>query len=108
SLPSSKAAAIAPGISINVFTFETPKLEPPSLGFTKQGNPNSSAISIGFGVSPLRIKIALAVATPKARKKLLHAHLLNVSEAAKQFELIYVKPTISKYACNFPSSPGVP
>ena len=80
----------------------------PISDLTGQGNPSSSAISIGFASSGFLKRIAFAVDIPKSLKKLLHAHLLKVKLEANELELIYGSLIISKYDCSLPSSPGVP
>ena len=50
---SAKAKSNALSNSDKSFTFETPKLLPDWLGFTKKGNPNCASIFSAEMVSPL-------------------------------------------------------
>ena len=65
SSPSVKAFWMAASRSDAVVTFDTPKLEPPALGFTKQGRPVFSAISNLSYELPLRSITESATVTPK-------------------------------------------
>ena len=51
------------------FTFDTPKLEPSAVGFTKQGMPRRASISSSVYLfsSPRCSKMLSATFTPKAR-----------------------------------------
>ena len=64
SRPSLKALSIAGWIAEASFTFVTPKLLPPSFGFTKTGSPKRLTTSSSVTVCPLNKCIERAISTP--------------------------------------------
>ena len=94
--PSLKAYSMAAFICEGSLTLVTPKLLPPSEGFTNTGSPSFFTMASTSQLSPRRRKMSSAILTPVSARSRLQEYLLKAMVHTKEEQVVTGTSIISK------------